>query len=66
MNILQFANFVWWAELKALEHGTRLAITESFLGIDSRGQKQFISVELMATLWIQPPPLPPAPHLPCL
>lgn len=36
MNILQFANFIWWAELKALEHGARLFVTESFLGIGSR------------------------------
>lgn len=39
MNILQFANFVWWAELKVLEHGARLVVPESFLGIGSRGQK---------------------------
>lgn len=42
MNILQFANFIWWAELKVLEHGARLVITESFLGIGFRGQEQFI------------------------
>lgn len=43
MNILQFANnFVWWAALKALEHGARLVITDSYLGIGSRGQEQFI------------------------
>lgn len=42
MNILQFANFIWWAELKALEHGARLFVTESFLGIGSRGQEQFL------------------------
>lgn len=39
MNILQFANFVWWAELKALEHGAMLVITDSFLGMSSRGQE---------------------------
>lgn len=32
MNILQFANFIWWAELKVLEHGARLVITESLPG----------------------------------
>lgn len=42
MNILQFASFVWWAELEALQHGARLIITESFLGIGSRGQEQSI------------------------
>ena len=42
MNILQFANFVWWAELEVLQHGARLVITESFLGIGSGGQEQVI------------------------
>lgn len=32
MNILQCANFIWWAELKVLEHGARLVITESLSG----------------------------------
>lgn len=35
MNILQFANFIWWAELKVLELGARLVITESSLGTGS-------------------------------
>lgn len=42
MDILQFANFVWWAKLKALEHEARLVIAESFLGISSRGREQSI------------------------
>lgn len=42
MNILQFANFVWWAELEVLQHGARLVITDSFLGIGSGGQEQVI------------------------
>lgn len=42
MNILQFANFVWWAELEVLQHGARLVITDSFPGIGSGGQEQVI------------------------
>lgn len=45
MNILQFASLVWWAELKVLEHGARLVITDSFLGMGSRGQEQFSSAD---------------------
>lgn len=35
MNLFHLANFVWWAELEALQHGARLGITESFLGVGS-------------------------------
>lgn len=42
MNISQFANFVWWAELEALQHGARLVITESFLGVAFRNKGQVI------------------------
>lgn len=37
-NILQFTNFVYWAELKELTHEARLVITESFPWSGSQGR----------------------------